>query len=353
MLCLGGPVACNRPSSPAQDDARAQPRPTEHIDDDEKAVAARLRPAKDPVQEGIYAYRLQVRQAYNERRFDELESQIEQARSSRALFGNGSWKIVQCYEALDCREDEPENMWQLHDGIHRAWIDAKPGSLGARIAHAAFLAEYAWHARGGGYANTVTPEGWRLFGERLEAAQAILQEARNLPERDPMWWTVALRVAQGAGYPKDAYDKLVAEATAFEPKFWRYDTARAISLLPRWYGQEGDWEAYADAAAKRPGGLGAEGYARVVVRLSGFYDNVFRETRASWLQTREGLALMRREYPDSLEILSYSAKMATLAESRELAKELFDQIGDRYLPNVWYKPEHFTHYRHWAQTGQW
>ena len=107
------------------------------------------------------------------------------------------------------------------------------------------------------------------------------------------------------------------------------------------------------AAAKRPGGLGAEVYARIVMDLDGYYDNIFRETQASWLLTRDGLAQMREKYPDSLEILSVSAKLATQAEDRALAQKLFEQIGDRYLPNTWRTPERFVHYRHWAQTGAW
>lgn len=346
-LGLGGPTACKKPF------ADARRGTAEHIDEDEKALVGRLQPARDPTQEEIDTYRLGVRQAYNARRFDELDTQAAQARTSRALFGNGSWKIVQFYEALGCRDDEPESMWQLHDQIHQAWTAARPESITARVAHANFQTDYAWHARGNGYADSVKEEGWKLFGERLAAAQKILVEARRLPDKDPVWWRAALRVALGAGIPRGDYDRLAAEAVAYEPKFWGYDTARSYSLLPRWYGQAGDWEAYADAAAKRPDGLGTEAYARIVINLSGYYDNVFRETQASWLQTRDGLALMRKQYPDSLEILSVSAKLATLAENRELAKELFDQLGDRYLPDVWRKPERFVHYRHWARTGRW
>jgi hypothetical protein len=159
-------------------------------------------------------------------------------------------------------------MWQLHDRIHQDWIAQFPTSITARVAYADFLREYAWHARGTGFADKVTEEGWRLFGERLESARKTLAEARELTDKDVFWWEVALGVARGQQLPKNAYDQLLEEGKAFEPKFCGYDIARASSLLPRWYGEPGDWEAYAEQAAERPDGLGAEIYARIVMPSS-------------------------------------------------------------------------------------
>jgi len=79
----------------------------------------------------------------------------------------------------------------------------------------------------------VTKEGWQLFRERLELARNTLVESRELTDKDPFWWLVALGVALGQHWPKNEYDQLLEEAKAFEPKFWGYDMARARSLLPR------------------------------------------------------------------------------------------------------------------------
>lgn len=325
----------------------------ENISSAEKAAAAKLKPVKDPVAEEIWAANLKTRQAYNSRRFDELEKEAAELRAKKEVFGNGSWKIVQFYVALACSDDEPESMWQLHDRIHQEWIAARPESITARVAYAEFLTEYAWHARGTGYADTVKDKGWKLFGERLATARKILDEARGLTEKDPHWWLTALTVALGQGWSAEQYEVLLAEAHAFEPKFWGYDTARAYSLLPRWHGEPGDWEKFAEAAAARADGLGAEVYARIVIRQRGFYANVFRESAAQWPQAREGLTVLLQKYPDSLGLLSEAAMLATMAEDRALAKDLFDRLGDRYLPSTWRKPERFAHFRNWAETGQW
>jgi len=322
----------------------------DHYTAEERAAAAKLKPTKDPILEEIYAFRGQVRQDYNNRRFAKLEERAADLRRGKPTFDNGYWKVAEFYESLTCRDEEPESMWQLHDRIHRDWITAFPQSFTARVAYADFFVSYAWHARGHGFANTVTQEGWRLFHERAAAARKTLEEARQLPDRDPFWWDVALAVARAQGWSKSEFDELVEKGKSLQPRFWRYDVDRAASLLPRWYGKPGDWEAYAEQAAARPDGLGVEIYARIVLALQGYYDNVFKETTASWPKALEGLERMRKLYPRSLDLISETALLAVKADSRWVAKEMFDQIGDKYLASVWGKPEYFIRCRNWAEN---
>ena len=67
----------------------------------------------------------------------------------------------------------------------------------------------------------------------------------------------------------------------------------------------------------------------IVMALHGYYDNIFRETKASWPKVWSGLKRMRELYPDSVDIMSEAALLATQAHDRDFAKEMFDQIGDR------------------------
>ncbi|MEQ1838942.1 MAG: hypothetical protein ABL994_00920 [Verrucomicrobiales bacterium] len=307
-----------------------------------------LRTVKDPVQEEINQFVMDTRLAYNRRDFDELEAVASTIREKKALFDNGSWKLAHFYFSFACREDEPESMWQLHDEIHRAWIEAKPESITARIAYADFLVEYGWYARGYDFASTVSPEGWKLLEERLTAARKVLDESRSLPAKDPVWWAVALHIARGQGWERADYDDLVAEAHAFEPTFWGYHVDRAYSLLPRWYGQPGDWEAYAERAANDLQGVGAGVYARIILELRGNYDNIFEDSNASWPKTREGLRHLRETHPRSIGFTHVSALLAAMAGDREEAREMFDQIGDEYLKSIWREPELFLAVKEWS-----
>jgi hypothetical protein len=311
-----------------------------------------LQPTKDPIAEEIYAFRLEVRQEYNRRLFDQLEKRAGDLRREKPLFGNGAWKLVEFYGSFTCRDEEPERMWKQHRQIHQQWLAAFPQSITAHIAYADFMMSYAWHARGSGFAKEVAADAWQLFSERVTQAQETLEETRQLPEKDPFWWSVTLRVARARSWGKQEFDRAVEEAKAVEPKFWTYDISRAESLLPRWFGKPGDWEEYAEQAAARPDGLGAEVYARIVASLHSYYDNVFHETKASWPKTRDGLAQIRQRCPESLDAISETALLAVMAEDRAVAKAMFDQLGDRYLEGVWQTPEYFLRSREWAATPE-
>jgi len=306
---------------------------------------------RDAIRAETYAFRSETRQAYNNRRFEELELKADELHANRAVFSNGSWKIAQFHDALGCRDDEPESMWQLHDTIHQEWIAAYPDSITARVAYADFFVDYAWHARGSGYADKVSPEGWKLFEARLTKAREILDAARALPMKDAVWWTVSLRVALGQGWLKGDYDALMKEAKDYSPVFWGYDTARAYSLLPRWHGEPGDWEDYALQASRAENGLGAEIYARIVMNLAGYHRNVFEETKASWPKTREGLEAMRKKYPDFREVTNWAAKLAVLAKDYPEASRIFALLGDSYDPGAWRDAQQFLLFRKQALAG--
>ena len=214
-----------------------------------------IKETTDKIRTEIWEFRLKTRSLYNASKFDELEALAAQIRADRTRFGNGSWKIAQFYEALACRSDEAESMWQLHERIHENWDAAKPGSITAYVAHADFLTDYAWHARGNGYTNKVTKEGWRLFAERLAKASEVLEKSINFKPKCLVWWRVCMTLAKGQGWSREDFEKLFQAVKAFEPQFWGYDVAKAGYLLPRWYGQPGEWEYTLTLEIDRPKGL--------------------------------------------------------------------------------------------------
>ena len=306
---------------------------------------------EDAVLKEIRAFRRETRQWYNTRRFDELEQRAAELRASKAVFGNGHWKIRRFYDSLKCADDEPESMWLLHKQIHEDWLAKKPDSITARVAFADFWVSYAWHARGSGWAETVTKKGWRLFGERLGNALKIVDETRAMPEKDPYLWSVILSIALGQGWDAQAYNALMTEAHSVEPQFWSYDIVRAYSLLPRWHGRPGDWERHARISSVREGGVGIETYARIMIHLMKYYGNIFNETQASWPSARKGFEVMFTKYPSSEEVVQFAALLAFQAGDRDFAKPLADRIGNAYLKSVWGKPERFQAFQAWVATA--
>jgi len=306
---------------------------------------------RDQVRGEIDAFLFQTRGNYNRSNFKALETSMEEIRKGDPVFGNGSWKIYNFYDSLECDDSEPESMWQLHERIHKAWIATYPDSITARVAYANFLVDYAWHARGYEYSDKVSEKGWRMMGERLAAAQHALDEAKPLKPQCPMWWHVQLHIALGQGWDHAQYSKVYNEAKSLFPQFHGYDNSLATYLMPRWHGQPGDWEKAAEAEIHRPNGLGAEGYARVVANQHGYYDNIFKETQASWAHTREGMEAMRQKYPESLQILNQYCKLACLAGDRVTAKSLFQQLAGYKDERVWGNGGTYAQYQKWANAN--
>jgi hypothetical protein len=305
----------------------------------------------DKITTEISQFRSKTRALYDASKFDELEALADQVRSQRARFGNGSWKIYQFYDALECRYEEPESTWQLHSRIHDNWDASKPHSITARVAHADFFTVYAWRARGTDYSDSVSGEGWRLFKERLAKAEELLKKSAAFEPKCPIWWYVRMRVALGQSWTWDDHEKLFQEAKAFDPEFWGYDVEKARYLLPRWHGKPGEWEYALSLENDRPKGLGLETYARVVNAMGGYYKNIFRESHASWPMTRDGYALIKQRYPDSLDNLSRYCRLACLAADRDTARKLFDELGGRMITSIWGDRESFRKYRNWAYSA--
>ncbi|WP_309385825.1 DUF4034 domain-containing protein [Cerasicoccus frondis] len=303
---------------------------------------------EDSIEQDIQLMRYDARMLYNNRDFEALEAMANELRSGNPVFENGSWKIYRFYTAFAPRDDELDSMWVLHDEIHREWIDAYPESITAKLAYADFYEDYAWNARGGGYADTVSDDGWRLFDERLSKASEILKSVEAHAGEDPMFYLIALRLARSQGWNADAYLALVDEAHAAFPTFWGYDTELAFALLPRWYGEPGDWEAFAEETANRLDGLGDEVYARIVINQSGYYDNLFGQTNASWARTCAGLDILLEKYPNSINLLSTAARMAWKTGDHRKANEYFKLLNNRYLKRAWRSEEEFIQARDWA-----
>jgi hypothetical protein len=301
--------------------------------------------------EDMVKFRNETRQLYNNRKFAELEALAEKIRSGKERFPGGSWKIQSFYECMDCRDEEPESMWKLHEKIHQDWEAKYPESITAQVAKAEFYTTYAWHARSDKLADEVTQEGWQLFNERLAQARTVLDQSKHLKPTCPMWYSVSQTVALGQSWDRAEYDALFKEATKFEPEFHPYDSSRAKFLLPRWNGAPGEWEKTAEEEIALRGAIGHQIYAGVVFDQSVYYGNVFTETKASWRDTRKGYEELTERFPTSAGLLNCYCRLACLAGDRKQAKILFAKIGDMKVPTAW-RTNEFNRAKAWAMEGK-
>jgi Domain of unknown function (DUF4034) len=295
-----------------------------------------------------------VRLRYNNRQFAELEIISKEIHSLSPTFTDGFPKIIGFYDSFKCRDDEPENMWQLHDQIHKDWIAEFPDSITAKVAHARFLTEYAWHARGSDWADKVPQSNMQTFTERLKAADAILDGCAKQRKDCPVWSLVKMRAALGLGTEPAEFDKIFRQAKADFPKFHKYDTSRAYYLLPRWHGKEGEWEKAAHNEIFLEDGGGHAAYARVIIEQRKYYDEIFAESAASWPDAKKGFEQLLKDYPSSLVLLNLYCRLACEAGDAVTANDLFKKIGKNPVPAAWKagKYDIFEEAKEWASTSE-
>lgn len=291
------------------------------------------------------AFETEIRDLVQKGEYEQLESRADAYRASKARFTNSNLKLRVFYSTfLDFPVDRDDTQWMQFIQSIENWIRKKPESVTARVALAQAYRRYAWKARGGGWSTTVTPEGYRLMQQRLAVAGQLLNEAKLLPQKCPGWYGAALSLALGTEMTRKEYDRLFADAVSSVPDYDAIYDYTAYYLLPRWYGQPGEWESFAGTMMQRSDIPDAkEIFAKSALYLNGmgFFDSEFSSSRKSSVLLKESFLALQKHYPRSLEINSVfclaSVKMYDYRQIREQLK----LIGGRFDPFCWQSPEKF------------
>jgi hypothetical protein len=282
-------------------------------------------------------------------RFKELDCIADQARASKARFSGGIWKLAMFYNGLSEPKLHPTSEdWQRHlDSLDR-WVAANPDSITARIALAESYQSFAWDARGNGFSNTVSESGWRLFGERTAKARQILEDATKLPNKCPEWFLAMQRVGQQQSWSVQELNELLKQATAFEPSYYHFYRSHAELLLPKWFGEVGDSERFAEQVADQIGGeAGDILYAQIASRLICGCGEEDAATRLSWPRIQRGFAAIEKKYGMSYTNLNSFAFIAIAYNDSEVANKLFPRIGDQRNEERW-QEGYFQQSKEWA-----
>lgn len=300
---------------------------------------------------GMEKYQAAIRQLLQQEKFTEIDRIAAEARMTKARFAGGYWKVHTIYLALEhpgTKTSAGEAEWTQHLARLEKWKEQFPNSITARIALAESYHSYGWKARGTGYADQVTDEGWKLLAERVHKGQAILEEAETLPEKCPEWYVSRIENARSEGWEQDRLQALFQKAAAFEPEYYYYYRMLADSLLPKWGGEEGDAARFAAAVADGIGGKkGDLIYFEIATTLVCACGNVHGQglNGLSWPRIKAGYSALQELYGTSISHLNEIALIAFRAADFDYAVIAFTEIGDNWDKAVWRTVDSFYNFR--------
>jgi hypothetical protein len=307
------------------------------------AQSSNLATESDPDSQPARSFKIQVRSLFNSENFSHLDEIAEAARSQKQRFLGGGWKLRAFYNAL--REPgsltATDDVWNAHIARLERWIAASPDSSTPRVALARAYLGFAWKARGNGPGETVTPDSWKLFSERVQKARETLNDAKSISAANPQWYLEMETIALAQGWGRDTTDKLVGDASDIEPGYFYIYSQYANYLLPKWYGEPGDSEEFLKSAADRIGG--AEGdfiYFQIARNLNCCRPKA-QMPNLSWDRVKQGFAALEKMYGSTNDQLNAFAFMAVRQGDSETAQQLFTRIGDNWDEDVWGSKDKF------------
>ncbi len=296
-------------------------------------------------------FRIQVANLIEAKNYDALDNLAAKLRSSKEQYPGGSWKLGDLYAGLIPSRKQPDTEWESRLSKLRDWIKTKPDSITARVALAYVLVDYAWKARGGGWADTVTEEGWQLFGERLRQAVEVLDEAKDLKEKCPVYWSTRMIAGRGLNYDKDQFDEIFNQAVKYTPDYKMFYLRKAQYLMPRWGGDEGELEMFLEKSADKMGGdegdmLYAQGVWNIHACASS--ENVFTENGFSWPRVNRGFKIIERRFPDSIQTISEHAYLAAYAGDAAVAREYLKKTSGQAALAIFHYQSEYVRVANWA-----
>jgi hypothetical protein len=314
---------------------------------------ATAKPPSPSELEGEPTYLTRITQLLQQQNFGQLEKEAAQARASKERAVGGVWKLYLFYEALSkppAGDQSSESDWKPHIASLKKWVAAQPQSAAARITLAETYMNYGWFARGSGYADTVSDSGWELLARRTQLAKSVLLEASRLKEKCPYWYEVVQDIVLAEGWDKLDAREVFDQAAAFEPTYYHFYRAYANYILPKWHGDEGETQLFAEeVAAKLPEPDSSIVYFEIASLLACQCDKERDSLDGmSWSKVKQGYTELERFYGTSNLKNNRFAYMAFVAEDRLAAQQAFALVGSTPNHTVWRTQENFDSAKAWA-----
>ena len=200
--------------------------------------------------------------------------------------------------------------------------------------------EMAWHARGSGWAYSVSDKGWEHFGERLAVAQEALEHAWKLYPKDPEIAHQMMTVMLGQGGGRDRMELWFDRAMALDPDDYDACSRKLYYLEPKWYGSREDMIEFGRECVQNTNWGGRVPLVLVDAHWNycrGYVDqseqtNYWKQPGV-WTDIKSAYDRFFQLNPDTTGYYEYYAWYAYQAEQWDTLNELIPKLG----PETYYR----------------
>lgn len=161
-----------------------------------------------------------------------------------AVVNNSTTPVEEVYAACDERfrilkwhtEEYIRAYSNIESPLFANWPDE---SIILRFKGEAYI-DMAWNARGEGYANTVTPEGLKIFYDNIAIAEIALNQAWKLNPKDPRIADGMMQVELAQGQGRSRMELWFDRAMKLDPNDYFACNRKSLYLEPKWHGSVQD-----------------------------------------------------------------------------------------------------------------
>lgn len=199
-----------------------------------------------------------------------------------------------------------------------------------------FLVNYAWDARGDGFAGTVTADGSHLFEERLEEAERRLIKAWELDKTNSQAAARLLYVCIGLGRDRDVMEEWFRKALEANPNETSAYIGKIDFIHPKWHGSTEELLEFGRQMAKSPNWAD-----KVPMYLPKVHNDLashtsdfigyFRKNPEIWKEIEPVMEEMRKLYPKSRYGASWYVYYSWLCERNPMEALAYSQAVDHDL----------------------
>jgi len=235
-------------------------------------------------------------------------------------------------------QQQLDKRFAIYERLHAAMEKSLPGGVELLIFEGEFYTRYAWDARGSGFADTVTPQGWKLFQERLVIARKALEKAYEMQPDNPLPATDMISICMGMGDEPAETQRWFDRALAADPDNEQAVVRMLMYLEPKWHGSPAAMAALVERLAATHNYRG-----KMPLAMVKFHRTIatYQPSHDAYLARPEVWPQMQSVFESYLVLFPFDRSERTAyaincvqASKWDLANTQFQILGDQPWPGI-------------------